>query len=432
MNSDRSAARRAEIEPEIIDDATHRLEGRVRLERTFPKVIQEMEPFSIARILGLETPAEIAVACLGSPIDWEYGDSDFVDFVLQKATERRYSQAIERLSRFALTTQSKCVWPSFDRIRYVLPEPFRDEEASMRSKSLPGLLWQLEVAHDLPELARLAEEIIGKAEQDRDAVVAALPRQALKLVKSNSLGAAAALEACGRLGISESLPAFEAALKIEDLSSFILQIAAQRIRLIAIEDSAMRSELGSFVSRSVEGWLRSGLNEAARDALPSVAFLQGTRCLSWLADLVGKIPDAEIVEASAHAACIVALGTDRLLRSEPVSEEQALPLLKEVIRRLSSDSKFTGTPEMVALARARLIEAIGVLGKFSPLEEVASMLAGYLAEAPAIERAAALRAARHLARSLGSEAASELLRATTEKGHDAAAKLLTLALQTNR
>ena len=131
-----------------------------------------------------------------------------------------------------------------------------------------------------------------------------LPERTSQLVAEGRIGAAAALEVCARLQLAESLPAFEAALADACVPSLVREVAAQRARMLRIQDVQRRAALGELVRKNILGWIEDNSTKAARDAFLTVA-LEGPASLSWLKAIVGDSQDAEILEASAHAACTV-------------------------------------------------------------------------------------------------------------------------------
>jgi hypothetical protein len=308
------------------------------------------------------------------------------------------------------------------------------------NETLKEVFSELESADDRSGLGVMAEYLIAFAENHGDEVAANLPDYALKLVLNGRPGAAAALEACGRLGLSKSAPAFEAALKRSSgvSGSLVQQVAAQRVRLLSIDEPDKRRDLGRLVRRWVDCWLRLAAEvpdpqrhtmlTAARDAIGSVAVMQGASCLKWLVKLIRESDYAEIVEASAHAVCILALKNE-VPRTAVEFAKNASMLLAAIESRLKSGN-FEGTIATKAFARARLIEVAGVSGRWAPQEQVARLLARWLPGASVTDRAALLRAARHLIGGTSGSGADELEAALRkESGSQAVADFLRMALQ---
>ena len=203
--------------------------------------------------------------------------------------------------------------------------------------------------------------------------------------------------------------------------------------MLRIQDVQRRAALGELVRKNILGWIEDNSTKAARDAFLTVAFLEGPASLSWLKAIVGDSQDAEILEASAHAACtVVTQSGQNEISARFVEGTDARGFFETVALRLEKNDFNEGSSNSSEAARARLIEALGAFGGWVQHGKAAGAIARWFCDGTPVERAAAVRAASHLIKRQGKDTGAFLLSAMNKNGFDVAARFVTLALMSRR
>lgn len=295
------------------------------------------------------------------------------------------------------------------------------------TEPIGSALARLGVEPEISELWLWAEGLESLGREYPNLMGRLLPPRTLELVRAKRLGAAAALEACAMLRLETALPAFHAALADSHLPLLVQEIAAQRARLLRISDPTQRAALGMLVRKAVDLWLRTGLSEAARDALLTVAALEGGVSLGWLTEILRESSEAEIVEASAHAACSLVVRQESYqVHGRFVEAAQAKTFFETAEFRLNTGNIGSGSIESIELARARLIEALGAFAAWG--EKVPEHVAHWFCSGGVVERAAAIRAAAHLAKTFGNAAGADLQQSLNRRDPACTGRFLALSL----
>ena len=265
-------------------------------------------------------------------------------------------------------------------------EPAIPRQSTNRWASLEGA--------SMSELLPLAERLSAEGRQGGSRE---LIEHTLDLVHKRELGAAAALEACGRLNLADSAKAFLEALTIEQADSLIAQVAAQRIRMINVEDKKQRNTIVELLKRRIEQWATSrDYEDSAKNSFLSVSLLEGYSALPWLSQFIESSPSSKIVEASAHAACSI---PDRGIPQEHEVKDAGLKMIYQASKKRLSEPSEHG--KLDPLARARLIETVGVFGSWLALSDAANFVVNTFENGSSIERAAAIRVATRMAKAFG-------------------------------
>jgi hypothetical protein len=264
------------------------------------------------------------------------------------------------------------------------------------------------------DLDSVAVDFINFVEPGRrDLISRSLPAKAEGLVHNRKPGAAVALEVCGHLELASSAPAFEAALENRAFHRLTQVIAAQRVRLLPIEDAELLGRLGRLVRDRVDGWLSEDDIDAVRCAIPSVPLLLRGEALPWLTRLVkGHLvhDDPQIVECAARAARLLAVNRSSLVPDSSLYKD----CVEEFFRVASTHHLVRGpNPEQRSSdewAAAELTEAIGAFAgwasswsKGTPdrADEAALFLTERFVCGSAGEQAGATAGARHLLEACG-------------------------------
>jgi hypothetical protein len=186
----------------------------------------------------------------------------------------------------------------------------------------------------------------------------------------------------------------------------VASVAAQRIRLLHIENRNLRGRIWKAVRGWIDLWAQdSKMQEHAVMALPSVPYVAGKEAVSWLSQLIGRGPD-RIAWGAALAALDWASGN--CTETEPMDEESARVLSDAILDRLRNERT---RPSDKADAWAELVPTLvlGATATTAQLPKVARVLAEAFGHANGIEDAAAVRAGKMLVRQLRDEASKALI-----------------------
>jgi hypothetical protein len=383
---------------------------------------------------------QTAIVGLGSPgaskAAWEVFVAEAKNFSLYESEEflGLNEYALHGITKVpheyshALISSRKVSRPGyFDFSAIDIDLPYESEYLPFLAENIPSLhpvaevLSALETETQIAELSALTEKL--ETLVNRHGVDGLLSKCTLQLVRDGKIGAAAALEVCSRLALKDAIPAFREALKSSNVPPLVKEIAAQRIRALPV-DARERADLAMLVKAQIEGWISDKSESSARDAIPSVAFLEGPLALMWLADIVKQNSSAEIVESAADAACMVV--STHSSRGANTTEFKGF--FEAAKSRLERNDFVGDVDQLVELARARLIESIGSFGAWSEHQEAAELIAQIYTVGPPLERAAAIRAAAAFVKRLGEDAGILLLRSLQKNGLYPAGRFLGLAL----
>lgn len=240
-----------------------------------------------------------------------------------------------------------------------------------------------------------------------------LAQKTFELVKQEKIGATAALEVCGLINLTESLEAFEIALKEGNSDSLVTSIAAQRIRLLSVDKSKRPRYLGDCLRKHIDEWLDKKCYDEVATSLLSVAWLEGKESLPWLGEFVEKnlslYLNGVYDEDSFHD---VAGSAGMAIRSvqviyDPTEDDNVgqkiLSIACEVLNSVPSSENTS-----ISLLRATFIDVAAAFSKWGP-EEAAEIVANGFLKGGAIERAATLGSFRRLLEQIDGKVLNNLI-----------------------
>ena len=225
----------------------------------------------------------------------------------------------------------------------------------------------------------------------------------------NSAGLAAVVEAGTRIFV----PGLERAiLRILQASQhahpMVVDVAAQRLRLLHVSDSAVRQKLSHALRGLIDTWRRQASEDgeqSAMIALPSVPYVAGREVVQWLVDIIR--------EGQPRLAWAAALGTldwasGRCTETEPLDDVAKRTLSRAIVERLSREQNSPAVAGGFQELLPTLVWVLGATATEEVLIEVAAVLVSAFEKPRRIEDAAAIRAGKLLVRRFG-EKGSEAL-----------------------
>ncbi len=147
-----------------------------------------------------------------------------------------------------------------EQIQQQSVKEFAARIASLRTAartSVSSLLKAAEVQSDPEQIGKLAHDLTEKASrpEDRAQLQLWLSNGASAWVRDRRPALAAVIETGARLGLPETLQVAISVLKDDAAHSTVASVAAQRIRLLPVDDRALAAEIGTFLQRRIDTWL---------------------------------------------------------------------------------------------------------------------------------------------------------------------------------
>lgn len=199
---------------------------------------------------------------------------------------------------------------------------------------------------------------------------------------------ASILEASVQLGIPEAQYPIYEVLRSSSVHAQVASVAAQRIRMLPVPETAEVKGLWQILRSFIESWARHPETEQyAILALPSVAYIALDDAAEWLSELIANGPP-RLAEAAA-------LGMiDARRRRSDQSVEDSLPrVTKSLLHRWDSETSSATRDQQLVAA---LVWSLGATATAPHLERIVEVIVESFQRPTWAEDAAAVRAGRML------------------------------------